>query len=101
MDRYTPNRWSVTVTSAGPSNLFNQGQCTKESLPPPDQSEFTTGQEVQSLYADNASVQPVLPTPLLLDAQTCTRNIRYAQTPLFVPRIRLELTVDLPDNLPE
>ena len=56
---------------------------------------------MQSLYAAKASAQPVIPTPLLLDAQTCTWNIRYAQTPLFVPRIRLELSVDLPDNLPE
>ena len=93
--------YSSTVTSAASSDPFNQGQCTSETLPPPDQSESTTGQEVQSLYAANASVQPVLPTPLLLDAQTYTRNIRYAQTPLSVPRIRLELSIDLPDNLPE
>ena len=88
-DHYTPNRWSVTVTSA-PSNPFNQGQLTKDSLPPPDQSEFTTGHKVQSQYADNASVLPVQPTPLLLDAQTYTRNIKYAQTSLSVPRIHLE-----------
>ena len=53
------------------------------------------------MYAASVLVQPVLPTPQLLDAQTCTPNIRYAQTPLFVPRIRLKLHVDLPDNLPE
>ena len=80
---------------------FNQGQCASKTLPPPDQSESTTGKKVQSLYTANVSVQPVIPTPLLLDAQTCTQNIRYAQKPLFIPRIRLELSVDLPDNLPE
>ena len=45
---YTPNRWSVTITSAAPSNPFNQGQRTRKSLLLPDQYKFTTGQEVQS-----------------------------------------------------
>ena len=83
-----------TVTAAAASVPFKQGQCASKNLPP-DQSETT----VQSLYAANTLVQPVLPTPLLLDAQTC--NVRYAQKPLFMPRICLELHVNIPDDLPQ
>ena len=50
-DHYSSNDWPVTFTSAASSNPFNQGQCASKTLPPPDQSESTTGQEVQSLHA--------------------------------------------------
>ena len=73
-NRYSSNDWPVTVTSAASSDPFNQGQCASKTLPLPYQSESTIGQPMQTLYAANTLVQPVLQTPLLLDAQIC--NVR-------------------------
>ena len=70
-DRYIPNEWSFTVTII-PSNPFNQGQRTSESLLLPDQSELTIGLRVQSQYTDKASELLVLLHPFLLDAHTHT-----------------------------
>ena len=66
---YTPNEWSVTVTTI-PSNPFNQGQRTSESLLPPDQSELTTGSAFP-ICRQSIRTTVLLP-PFLLDAQMHT-----------------------------